>query len=94
GAARVLFITTSDTVVPAETIMKGTNLKVGVWQAIVCTNLQPGGLLQVGPATPLNPELYRTGTLFYGQPGVLNDLAKPGGSPAGYEDMDGGLTGP
>jgi hypothetical protein len=90
GAARVLFITTSDTTAsPPDTIIEANRKGVGIWKAIVCTTAQPGGLLQVGPAVPLNPEIYGT-LLLQNKPGVLNDLALPGTAPAGLEDAEGG----
>ncbi|MCY7272806.1 MAG: hypothetical protein LH702_03400 [Phormidesmis sp. CAN_BIN44] len=90
GAARVLFITTSDTSAgPPDTIAEANRLGVGIWKAIVCTTAQPGGYLQVGPATPLNPEVYTSAPLEI-SPGLLNDLALPGATPAGLEDAEGG----
>ena len=91
GAARVLFITTSDTTVsPPDTIAEANRLGVGIWKAIVCTTTQPGGFLQVGPAVPLNPEVYGTSIPLSDAAGVRNDLALPGTAPAGLEDADGG----
>jgi hypothetical protein len=91
GAARVLFITTSDTTAsPPDTIAEANRLGIGIWKAIVCTTAQPGGLLQVGPAVPLNPEVYGTSIPVNGLPGVRNDLALPGTAPAGLEDAEGG----
>ncbi|MCM0590890.1 MAG: hypothetical protein KA716_11940 [Gloeotrichia echinulata DEX184] len=91
GAARVLFITTSDTTAsPPDTIAEANRLGIGIWKAIVCTTAQPGGLLQVGPAVPLNPEIYAPNIPSPVSPGVLNDLALPGTAPAGLEDAEGG----
>jgi hypothetical protein len=91
GAARVLFITTSDTTAsPPDTIAEANKLGVGIWKAIVCTTVQPDGLLQVGPAVPLNPEVYGASILLNGAPGIRNDLALPGTAPAGLEDAEGG----
>ncbi len=92
GAARVLFITTSDTSAgPADTIAEANRVGVSLWKAVVCTSPQPGGFLQVGPAVPLNPGVYgRTGAPISIMPGVRNDLAAPGAVPVGLEDAEGG----
>jgi hypothetical protein len=92
GGSRVLFITTSDTNVGApDTLAEATKRRVAIWKAIVCTTPQPGGYLQVGPATPLNPSVYGPGVIpLDGFPGVQNDLALPGATPVGLEDAEGG----
>jgi hypothetical protein len=90
-AFRQEYVKTSDTSAgPSDTIAEANRLGVGIWKAIVCTTAQPGGYLQVGPATPLNPEVYGTSIPFDGLPGIFNDLALPGATPAGLEDAEGG----
>ena len=51
GAARVLFITTSDTSVgTASTLKEGNDRGVGIWKAIVCRTTPNSNSFQVGPA--------------------------------------------
>ena len=90
GAARVLFITTSDTSVgTTNTLTEANNRGVGIWKAIVCRTDPNSNSFQVGPAVPLNPGIYSQ-TPVPGSPGLVTGLSQPGTTPTGYEDADGG----
>ncbi|PPS45833.1 hypothetical protein [Chroococcidiopsis sp. TS-821] len=90
GAARVLFITTSDTSVgTTDTLREANNRGVGIWKAIVCRTTPNSNSFQVGSAIPLNPGIYSQ-TPVPGSPGLVTGLSQPGSTPSGYEDADGG----
>jgi hypothetical protein len=84
GAARVLFITTSDTSVgTTDTLREANNRGVGIWKAIVCRTTPNSNSFQVSPAVPLNPGIYSQ-TPVPGSPGLVTGLSQPGTTPAGY----------
>lgn len=97
GAARVLFITTSDTSVGHPATLSeanDSNRRVSIWKATVCEipSTSTPVDLQVGPAIPLNPSVYpATRRPVNGAPGRINSIARPGTAPAGYDDANGGF---
>lgn len=57
GAARVLFITTTDTPVASTTLSEANSIGVSIWQAVVCRDPNENSF-QVSAAQPLNPGVY------------------------------------
>lgn len=91
GAARVLFITTSNTTVGSDTLARATRENVAIWQAIVCRDSGQNSF-QVGSAVPLNTAVYAGRSipvpLF---PGVKTNVwYRTSTPPSAYEDTNGG----
>jgi hypothetical protein len=92
GAPRVLFITTSNTVVPNETLSKATAKKVSIWQAIVCYKASgPAYVTVVSSAVVLNPSVYPSQVPLPGFQGQEGNIYYGTTPPAGYEDAEGGF---
>jgi hypothetical protein len=87
GAARVFFITTSDTAVNSDVLVEASRLKISIWQAIVCRG---NNRLQVGPSTPLNPGVYSPSVPLDGLPGIPGDIVNPTEPAPGLGDPYGG----